>query len=139
MARQLPVVERWIRWLAVAVVAVGILWASVTRPTAVRDVLGPLGIVGFDKWLHAVAYAVLAVVLGYALVEWDATVAAIGVLLAAMAFGLGVELLQSTIPYRTFSRWDLLANGVGATVVAVAWRAIAPRLRVRRWPLFAGS
>lgn len=139
MARQLPVVERWIRWLAVAVVAAAILWASVTRPTGVRGVLGPLGIVGLDKWLHAVAYACLAVVLAYALAEWDATAAAVGVLLAAMAFGLGVELLQSTIPYRTFSWWDLLANAVGATVVAVGWRAISPRLRVRRRPVLAES
>lgn len=139
MTRQLPVVERWIRWLVVALVGVGILWASVTRPTGVRDVLGPLGIVGLDKWLHGLAYAVLAVALAYALAEWDATAAALAVFGTAMAFGLGVEVPQATVPYRDFSWLDLVANGIGAVVVAVAWRAVAPRLSLRRRPVLVES
>lgn len=136
MARHLPVVDSRIRWVVVALVAGAILVASVTRPTGLRGALGPLGVVGLDKWLHAAAYAVLAVALAYALAERDATAAAVTVFLAAMAFGLGVELLQAAIPYRDFSPLDLVANGVGATVVAVAWRAVAPRLGLRPRPQF---
>lgn len=139
MSRQLPVVERWIRWLVVVLVGAGILWASVTRPAAVRDVLGPLGIVGLDKWLHGLAYAALAVALAYALAEWDATAAAPVVFGVAMAFGLGVEVLQAAIPYRDFSWWDLLANGIGAVAVTIAWRAVAPRLSLRRRPVLGES
>lgn len=135
MPRQLPVVEGRIRWLVVALVAGAILIASITRPTGLRGAVGPLGVVGFDKWLHGVAYAALAMALTYALAEREAAWAAVAVFLAAMTFGLGVELLQAAIPYREFSALDLVANGVGATIVAVAWRAVAPRLRVRPRPV----
>ena len=30
-----------------------------------------------------------------------------------MLYGLGIELIQSQIPYRQFSGWDLVANGGG--------------------------
>lgn len=135
MARQVPLLDRRLRWLAVVLIAGGILLASVIRPDGVRDALGPLGIVGLDKWLHALAYAALSITLAYAFAEWDATTAAIAVFVLAMAFGLGIELVQAAVPYRDFSWLDLLANGIGAAVVAVAYRAVDAHLCFRRRPV----
>ena len=91
---------------------------------------GPL--VGIDKYLHALAYAGLATVLAYAMAEWQPRVAAIAVFGIAVAFGLGVELVQLPLPYRQFSLLDLVANATGVTAVALGWSVLGHRLRFRR-------
>jgi VanZ family protein len=65
-----------------------------------------------DKLLHAAGYAVLAWLGARALPASSRTDAA-GVLVAVVAFGAGVELLQPLVG-RNASRLDALANLVGA-------------------------
>ncbi|MFB6075351.1 MAG: VanZ family protein [Haloarculaceae archaeon] len=132
MAHRLPLAPRSVRWALVALVAATILLLSVTRSPDLARVTGPLGLVGSDKWLHAGAYAGLAAVLAYALAEQPAGRAALLVFLAAVAFGLVVEVIQFGIPYRDFSLLDGVADAAGATLVAVSWRVVGPHLRVRR-------
>jgi VanZ family protein len=132
MARvRVPLLPASARWLIVALVAGGILVASVTRPTAVRRVTGPFGVLGVDKYLHFLAYAGFALVLAYALAGRTAERIAVVVFLAAVSFGLFVELLQLPLAYRTFSLADAAANATGATVVAVCWRPLRRRVRFR--------
>ena len=100
---------------------------------------GPVGVVGADKWLHALAYAGLAAALLFALAATgrSAVVVVALALLGAMAFGFGVELLQAPLPTRRFDRLDAVANGVGATVATLAWwaaRSIRGRPTSRRQP-----
>jgi hypothetical protein len=59
---------RRVRAVPAVCYAVVVLVASVVDPPAGGSVsTGPLGLVGFDKWLHGLGYAVLAALLAYAL------------------------------------------------------------------------
>ena len=128
---RVPLLPVGVRWLLVVAVAVGICYASVTRPAAIGRVTGPFGVLGIDKYLHFLAYAGLATVLAYALADSSTDRVAFVVFLAAVGFGLFVELLQLPIPYRTFSLADAATNALGATLVAVGWRLGRARLRFR--------
>jgi hypothetical protein len=126
---RVPLASSTVRWVAVAAVAGVILAASVARPTGVEPVAGPFGLVGADKYLHGSGYAVLALAFAYALAEREAGRVAVVAFLAATVFGVGVELVQLPLAYRTFSRWDAVANATGAAVVAVCWRPLRERVR----------
>jgi VanZ family protein len=84
---------------------------------------GPLGVVGLDKWLHAVAYATLASAVTYA----DGRARA-GVV-AAVSYGVLVELLQVGVRYRAASTLDAVADLVGAVVGAATVVALAVAYR----------
>lgn len=107
-----------------AFAAAAVLVASVVDPptgtataaTAPR----PLG-VPLDKWVHAGTYAVLAVLLCHA-TRARTTRAVLLAAAAVAAYGLAVELVQGTLPARSFELADAAANAVGAGVAALAWR-----------------
>jgi len=99
------------RWFVVALLAVVVLVASLV-PSGGRALASPFGVFGGDKWLHAATYAAIGGTVTYA----DGR-AVVGVL-AAVAYGGLVELLQAGVPYRSASALDAVANGVGALVGA---------------------
>jgi VanZ family protein len=112
------------RWTVVSALALGILVASLV-PGAGLAARGPLGVVGLDMWLHALAYLGLS-----AAVTWADGRPLVGVA-AAVAYGIVVELLQVGVPYRSGSALDAVANLAGALVGAalvVALAAVASRL-----------
>ncbi|MFD1514610.1 VanZ family protein [Halomarina rubra] len=123
------------RVASVGVVAVGILLASVVDPgstgaagsTPSFDPPGPFGV---DKWVHAGSYAALALVATYALAAWT-DVTRWGTLLAVVAvvalYGVGIEVVQATIPARSFDLVDMAANATGALLAAAGWSLFAPR------------
>jgi len=119
--RRLP--ARRVRIGAALVVALAVTVASLVPPGDGLSVTGPLGVLGIDKWLHGIAYAGLAGTTAFALVD-DVRVdvrLATRTTLGAVLYGVGIELLQAAVPYRTFSLADAVANGVGAVLgVAVA-------------------
>ena len=135
---RLPLAARWLRYGLVAVVAAVILVASVLRPDPMgAPTMGPLGVVGADKWTHALAYAGLAAALAYASVTPGHDSSRVGLAVAlAVGFGAAIELLQWPIPYRTASAVDVLADAVGACMLALAWRSLGRFVRfvpVARW------
>lgn len=74
--------------------------------------------VGLTEPFHVIGYAVLA-----ALVTRATGRTRRGLLIAvvaATAFGFGIELVQAPIPWRTFAWWDVTLNAVGAVTGAVA-------------------
>lgn len=78
---------------------------------------------GVDKLLHAVFYAVLALLV---LRGWQRDkMPPLGlhgfVLLLCMTFGAMIEVIQGVIPYRQFDPADIFANGVGALCGQVVW------------------
>jgi VanZ family protein len=129
----LPLLPRWARYAAAALVFTAVTVGSVTGdapppPPGFGDF--------FDKYLHFAAYAGLALALAYATAHWrDAPYrrAAI-VFTVAVGYGLLMEFVQAPIPNRYFSLADALANALGASLVVV-WFLVERRVRYqRRWP-----
>ncbi len=113
---------RW-RWtLAWALVIEGlVLWPKPPELPQAWDV------VGFDKFVHAGLFAVLALLASRALDEqarpaWPA-------LAASMAFGLFTELEQYFIPSRSMELGDFLADAAGAALGLVVFTVWARRRR----------
>lgn len=108
---------------ALAVVVASMMWAPAV-PFAQQ---GPLGLVGFDKWVHFGSYAGIMF-----LFAWAFHAKSMGLLLAiafaTFLLGAGVELIQSTIPYRTMNAADVVANGAGVVFALGVWEVIRPRL-----------
>lgn len=117
---RVPLASRPVRYGVVVVVAAYILVASAVEPGTTSASLGPFGLVGMDKWFHAVAYAILTATLAYAAASGNPKNLAV-VACLAVAFGIGVELVQWPIPYRTASAADVLADAVGACLLALCW------------------
>ena len=71
-----------------------------------------------DKVVHFGAYAVMAL-LGLPLTtQWSARG---GMFLFILAIGAGIELVQTLLPYRMGSVWDMAANAAGAVIGAAVW------------------
>ncbi|AZH24890.1 VanZ family protein [Haloplanus aerogenes] len=131
----LPLVPRSIRWLLVIAVLAAILVFSIVRPPGTgRLVTGPFGVLPLSTWLHAIGYAGLALVLAYALQSsprpnWQLLCLVFGF---ATAYGVGMELIQSTLAYRTFDPADILVNAVAAALTVVGWTLLVRRVRFYR-------
>lgn len=132
MDARVPTVPRRGRYALLAAYAAYLLWASVSEPpTGGLPPVGPLGLVGVDKWLHALSYGTLSLLGGYALRRRTVRALAL-VALAAFAYGAGIEVVQAALPLRAFEVADAAANGVGALVGAGGWLAATGLLRRRR-------
>ena len=132
---RLPLVPRWLRWsLAVAVLATLLVFSVVRPPETTGRALGPLGVFPLTAWLHAIGYAGLAFVLAYALQtsprpDWQILCV---VFAFATAYGAGIELIQSTLAYRSFDVGDILVNALGAAVAVTGWKLLVRRVRFYR-------
>jgi VanZ family protein len=80
---------------------------------------------GSDKILHVIAYGLLAGTFLYGLHPFvddsSRAVTAIIVVMFCLLFGISDEYHQSFIPGRQVSVWDVIADGVGATLVVAWW------------------
>lgn len=85
-----------------------------------------------DKSKHILAFFVLTVgLLRYWRLSWASTA------LALLAFGVGIEVVQSFIPGRTATPWDLVANCIG---FALGWASFQFLARADRFkPVPPGS
>ncbi|QLD86884.1 VanZ family protein [Natronomonas halophila] len=123
MNRTLPVAPRPLRYAGVLACAVVILYASVT---AVDDgVPTTLFGIGTTVYLHVIAYAGFTGAIGYARLSADRRVLLLAAGLSTL-YGIGIELLQGTIPYRTMTLLDVGINAFGALLGATLWRLTAP-------------
>ncbi|MCO8267997.1 VanZ family protein [Haloferax sp. AB510] len=112
-----------------AAIAVGyafvVLVASVVpTPPGSLTPMGPLGLVGLDKWVHAVGYAGLGFTVGAA-VRARGRKEVVRAVVVVAAFGTGIELVQAVLPYRSFGVADVGANLLGAVVGGALWVAVA--------------
>jgi VanZ family protein len=71
-----------------------------------------------DKLGHTAAFLCLAFLLDFA---WPRQVWGAGKALPLLAYGLLIELAQYFLPYRTFSLWDLAADGLGLILYSLAF------------------
>jgi VanZ family protein len=128
MELTVPLASRRVRYALVALVAGVVLVASVVEPSGGARTLGPFGLVGADKWSHALAYAGLTAALTYASIKGGRgrLALAVGV---AVVFGIAIELVQWPIPYRTASVADALADALGACLLVLGWRSFSGFIR----------
>lgn len=82
-------------------------------------------IVGLDKLLHALVYGLLAITAFIAVRPWRSRVSkswlAFAVVVFCFLYGVSDEFHQSFIPNRYVSGWDVVADTLGAAVVALIW------------------
>lgn len=119
--------DRRLRWLPALAVAAVVLAASVSSGAPQGPELGPLGLVGFDKYLHALAYVALGGALGFALGSrrtWLAVLLAVGV---ATVYGGAIEIVQAFVG-RDASLYDWAADALGAVLGALLAAALDPWL-----------
>lgn len=110
------------RWGPPAAVAGAVLVGAVVPVDG--GSAGPAWFVGLDKWLHALAFAALAVTLAAALADGRTAVRVLALAVgAAVAYGALVETLQAPLATRHASPADLAADAVGALAGALAWLA----------------
>ncbi|KTG09120.1 hypothetical protein AUR64_15090 [Haloprofundus marisrubri] len=114
----------------VLLVAGSVFVASViTPPGDGVPTLGPFGLVGADKWLHAAAYAGVAASLSHALATRTRR-AAVGGFLGGAVYGFCIELVQALVPARQFDLLDAAANALGAGVGVGMWAVTVAVLAV---------
>jgi hypothetical protein len=104
---------RIVGWALVAVVCIGSV-----LPERALEVLGALAIP--DKVEHATSYLVLMVWFAGLHARRDSVPIAIGL----VALGLGLEIVQGRLGYRTFDWLDLAADTVGVVagwVLSMTW------------------
>lgn len=137
MTLRVPLLPRWLRWLAVVGLAGFIFYTSIlTTPPGTVDPVKP-ALVPLDKWRHFLAYAAFGGALAYATTDWDTDwrVLAVGVVGVTVVYGVGIEAWQSFIPNRYFSLGDAYANALGGLLV-VPWYLVRSRLNfvaIRPW------
>lgn len=107
------------RYVLVIGYATALFAASIVPLPESDPTPGPFGLVGLDKWIHGVGYAALAVLLARAR-RARAARSLLVLMLAAIGYGLGVEVVQALVPTRTFSTADAGANALGATLGTLA-------------------
>ncbi|AZH24793.1 VanZ family protein [Haloplanus aerogenes] len=121
-----PLLPAWTRWGSVLAVAGIIGYFSVVATAPAPPQPGSL----WDKKLHFVAYAGLALTLAYATAPPHSRgfKRAGLVLVTAIGYGVLVELIQAPLSNRYFALLDVLANIVGA-LLGMIWFGIERRLR----------
>lgn len=131
---RLPLLPRRVRWgLVLGVAGLVAVYSIIPLPTAVRS-FGPFGIIRLSQYAHLLAYAGLAGVLVYALVDsrWSSRRVLVVVFVVAVGYGLGLELVQRVLPYRQFDLGDVGVNALGTAVAVVGWRLVFARARLVR-------
>lgn len=126
-APPLPALPRPVRLAVAVLVAAVIFVGSVVDPPSSGQPAVVLG-VAQDKWLHGVAYAALAVAVGYAAAPELGRLdhrALLGVFLVVVSYGAGIEVVQAFLPVRAFDLADLAADALGAGVAVGGWRAVS--------------
>lgn len=86
-----------------------------------------------DKILHALEYGILALLLYRAFKHTVNTRWTVGLsILTAVAFGLTDEIHQWFVPNREADVFDLLADGLGATLLVCAWVFVVEKHQNRK-------
>jgi len=114
------------RLLPVTLVMGGIFYLS-HQP---GDTLSLPNIVNIDKFLHCLAYAVLGLSFLFALPpQWRRQrpiLVGVAVVLFCVLYGVSDEFHQSFVPGRSCSGADVIADGVGGCLAAIAhWRWVS--------------
>ena len=126
----IPALPRAARYAGLLAVAVGIAYFSLTGDPPAQPSQG-------DKTLHFLAYATLGLAIAYATLDdrrpWVRAAVIVG---GAGLYGVGIELVQWSVPERYLSVGDIAAN-LGGAALALTWLLVE---RVTRYvPVASGA
>ncbi|GJL66692.1 MAG: hypothetical protein NPIRA05_16630 [Nitrospirales bacterium] len=114
----------WAYWLPVILYAGLIVFlSSLSSPGVNFIAIFP----GFDdKIIHAIEYAILAILCYRALLhtapkDWM-LYAPVLAIMASVMFGITDEIHQAFVPLRQADAWDVLADGIGASIGVGMWK-----------------
>lgn len=107
----------WVRIsLAIGATFVLIYFSIVPPPGSGAISEGPIGVIPYSYWLHFGSYTGLSILLGYATAHVPRPDWQLWVFVLTVSTGITIELIQHTIPMRTFSVLDILVNTLGVSV-----------------------
>jgi hypothetical protein len=135
---RVPLASNRVRYGMVLFVAVSIVFLSVVNPADVKGEsnvggqsygpfgidYGPLGWLESDTWAHGVGYALFTATLAYAFVAPVQTSRLHRLALAvciAIVFGICMELVQTTLPYRNGNAFEATVNAISACLMTAVW------------------
>ena len=145
---RVPLASNRVRYGMVLFVAVIIIFLSVVNPAAIKGEsnvggqsygpfgidYGPLGWLESDTWAHGMGYALFTATLAYAFVAPIQTNRlhrlALAVCIAIM-FGICMELVQTTLPYRNGNAFEATVNAISVCLTAAVWWLITQTRNVR--------
>ena len=108
--------------------AMAVVLASMMHaPASVFAGTGPFDLVSVDKWIHFGSYAMVGMLIAYATSARTLAVF-VAIAVVTICLGIGVELIQSTIPWRTMEAVDVVANTTGTVVGIAMWRIASWRI-----------
>jgi len=114
----------WTYWLPVILYAGLIVFlSSLSSPGVDFITIFP----GFDdKIIHAIEYAILAILCYRALLhtataDWMLYAPFLAIM-ASVMFGITDEIHQAFVPLRQADAWDVLADGIGASIGVGMWK-----------------
>jgi VanZ family protein len=123
----LPLVPFWIRICLVVTAVGGLVYFSVVPAPGTGTLsYGPFGVFPYSVWLHLLGYMGLSIALAYAShdVYRPSRQVLVRVFILTVGCGTAVELIQFTLPTRTFSVFDILVNAVGAGLGVSLWYVV---------------
>jgi 5-methylcytosine-specific restriction endonuclease McrA len=91
-----------------AIAVAGTIWTSLLPPD---DLPGGFGL--YDKLVHGVGYAALTALALASGLRWPAALASV------IGLGVGLEIVQGLLGYRSFEWMDVVADSVGAAVAVL--------------------
>lgn len=135
----MTVVGSSVRWRVYLYGLPAMGWAVFLMVTALSRSLGPIDDIDIvdhqDKLIHFLQYFVLAFLTFFALVrgtrrdrEWQFRMT----LMAVIAYGVTLEVLQLAVPQRDMSALDILANVAGAVVGAYVAKTLLGPVALRK-------
>lgn len=97
-----------------------LIWFAIIFVLSVMPVLGPHTDYSGDTAGHFILYGLTAIFLFRRFIEKMAVTRAVSAsILIASAYGFAMEVLQYSLPYRTFSMKDIAANVSGSLIFCV--------------------
>jgi len=90
--------------------------------------MGLLPFAHADKLIHAITFLILAFL---ADAGWPKAPFNTRKYLPLFAYGIAIECLQYFVPTRTFSLWDMLANGAGLFVYGTVFFRLLKKYNIR--------
>ena len=130
MRRQvrIPVVSSQLRWGIVLAVA-GVIFVTSIVIAPLDAALDP-SFAPQDKLYHVLAYGAFGISLAYTFTDRPVAVwkKATTVFVAAVTYGIGIELGQASLPARSLEVGDALANAIGA-LLSLSWYLVQHRVK----------